>query len=389
MNDKDIELTIEINYENEKFSIKTKEQIKLEELLKRSIQKFNIDEERIKNIYFTYTDEKCNTNKIKSLEDIYIAAKKEINSDNYISIINLTIDKTEEEILNKELNNNVISQNINNYLEEKEELQKNIETIKNQYEIKVKELEELIKKMKKEHFIELNKIKKEKKLENSKFTNETERNNQNIEILGKNLIQNGMEKIENMIINIINKEKDNLIETIKTMKKEIISEIKEEFKEDKIKYDIFNNIKTDLNNINLDIKEKLNGINIDIKENINKTQNIQNDLTNVKKSISKIEEKKEGKEKEAIKENLKQGKNKDNNDLNYINNQNYYNPFNTGYNYITNQNMNNPFNIGNNYLNIPSYMNNITMNKFYMCMNCKNFYTLNECFDPINNKHYN
>jgi hypothetical protein len=51
--------------------------------------------------------------------------------------------------------------------------------------------------------------------------------------------------------------------------------------------------------------------------------------------------------------------------------------------------MNNPFNIGNNYLNIPSYMNNIPMNKIYICTNCKIFYTLNECFDPINNKHYN
>ena len=357
MNDIDIELTIEINYEKEKFSIRTKNQINLEELIKRSIQKFNIVKEEIKNIYFTYMDDNFNTNKINTIEDIYISAKKETNSDNYVSIIYLEIEKTKENILNEESNNIIKSQNINNYLEEKKELQKNIDKIKNQYENKIKELEELIKNMKKNHFIEINKIKKEKKLENSKFLNEVEKMNQNIENLETKFIQNGIEKIENMIINLFNKEKYNLIETIKTMKKEIILEIKEEFKEEKIKYGNLNDIKTRINNINKDIKG-----------NINKIENIQKDITIIKESINKIKEKNE------IRDNQKQSNYKDNNDEYYLNN---------------NTKINNSFNIGNNFVSVPPYMNKLVMNKIYECLNCKNLYTLNECFDPKENRYYN
>ena len=61
MNDKIIELTIEIYYENEKILIRDKSKIKLEEIKRRSIQKFNIAQE-INNIYFTYVDEEGYTN---------------------------------------------------------------------------------------------------------------------------------------------------------------------------------------------------------------------------------------------------------------------------------------------------------------------------------------
>ena len=47
-----------------------------------------------------------------------------------------------------------------------------------------------------------------------------------------------------------------------------------------------------------------------------------------------------------------------------------------------------PFNIGN-YIYAPPFMNKMSMNKIYMCSNCKISFIFNECFDTINNKHYN
>ena len=346
MNGKIIELIIEIYYGKEKLSIRVKNQIELEEIKKRTIQKFSIVQ-TINKIYFTYIDEEGYTNKIHSIEDIYISAKKEENSDNYISTIYLEIEKAESETVNEELNNNNKSQNAMYYIKEKKELEKQYEKIKIQNEQKIKELEDIIEKMKNQHLEEINKIKNENS--ENYHGGKINHNDQSDKIL----IKNGMENMENIITNLFYKEKNNLIETIKTMKKEMISEIKEEFKNVQIIYDNYK-----------DIKDKLNNINTDIKDNTNKIQNIQNDLGKVKESISKIEEKQE---------NQKQLKNKNNKEKNYINN----------------SNNNYPFNIGNHYISMTPFINKMPVNKIYMCSNCKIPFIFNECFDTINNKHYN
>ena len=200
--------------------------------------------------------------------------------------------------------------------------------------------------MKKDHLEEINKIKDEKNEENSIYLNEIEKTCENFQ---KNIIHKGMEEIKNKIINLFNKEKDNLTEFIEATKKEIISEIKEEFKKGKLNKDSFNDIKTQIDDIN-----------IHIKENINKIKIIQNDITNVKDSVSKLEENQKRPEIEKIKEEYP---------INYQNN--------------------NTINIGKKFINAPPIMKRMPMNSNYMCLNCKNFFNLNECIDIINNKHYN
>ena len=163
MNDKNIELDIEINYENQKLtfsSIKSITQIKLEKLVKESIRKFKISQENGKNIYFAYIDDDGDINRINTIEDIYICSKEKPNSDNYISQIYLIIGQNEINILNNKSNNNNISKNYINYLEENENLKKYLEKIKREKDEKIKELEEKIEKMKKDHLEEINNIKK-------------------------------------------------------------------------------------------------------------------------------------------------------------------------------------------------------------------------------------
>ena len=116
MNNKIIELTIEIIYGQEKFSI-TKEEKNInfeEDLIRLAADKFKIDKKLENNIVFYYKDEYGDINKIKKIEDIYKAAKQLTNSENYISTIYLEISENEVNNSNNKENTYISSKKKNN-----------------------------------------------------------------------------------------------------------------------------------------------------------------------------------------------------------------------------------------------------------------------------------
>ena len=316
------EFIIEINYKNQKTSFCGNNQIKLEEIIKHSIKEFNINEKKSKNLFFSFIDGKGNTNKIEKIEDILnFLEKKEISENNLIKI-NLEINTSGEE--NK---NNYCSQNC-----------------KNLY--KIKELEEIIEKMKKEHLKEINKLKSEKNLQIKSLTNNEEKIIENQDGYVNNIIQEEMHLIEQMIVDLFKNEKQKFLNQIKTMKKEIIKEMKE---------NINNNDKINSNNLN-DIINNINNINSNIKDNKSTINGIENDLTNIIEKINTI----------RIKDDKEENKNEKDNKLE--------------------NNKNTPHYFYNNLSMLPPFMN---MNNIYKCENCNNCYILNECFELKENKKYN
>lgn len=228
------EFIIEINYKNQKTSFCGNNQIKLEEIIKHSIKEFNINEKKSKNLFFSFIDGKGNTNKIEKIEDIHnFLEKKEISENNLIKI-NLEINTSGEE--NK---NNYCSQNC-----------------KNLY--KIKELEEIIEKMKKEHLKEINKLKSEKNLQIKSLTNNEEKIIENQDGYVNNIIQEEMHLIEQMIVDLFKNEKQKFLNQIKTMKKEIIKEMKENINNnDKINSNNLNDIINNINTINQELMDFL------------------------------------------------------------------------------------------------------------------------------------
>ena len=277
MNDKDLMLTVEINYKDQKFSISKKNHFKLEEITQKCIKNFNIDKKDDKNIHLYYIDDEGDMINIETIEDIYISSKEEPNSENLFSKIYLDIYSDDNS--------------------------------------KIKELEETIEKMKKEHIEELNKIKSE----NNKIN---------------------LNQIEKIIKEIFDKEKNNFLEEIKSIKNEIKSEIKEKTNNDTTKNEKYEKIKTNINNINKNLNDNTNQIN-----------NINDEIKNIKEQMNKMEI------------------NKEENNVIY-------------------QNMNNQINeVNNNIKDFPQYMKMDLIP--YKCINCKNIYFLNKCFDAKEDKHYN
>ena len=91
MNNKTIELVLEVYYEQQKVQIITEKQISLKKLTKLVAEKLNIKEELEKNMSFYYIDEKNNKIKIDKKEDLIRISKKINNSENIISTIYLEI----------------------------------------------------------------------------------------------------------------------------------------------------------------------------------------------------------------------------------------------------------------------------------------------------------
>ena len=131
MNGKDI--TIEINFLEKKLLIKNTNKIRLEDLIKQSAKKFNIDKDKIKNIIFIYIDEVGDINKIYEIEHILNIAK-EVSPEKYKSIIylqiskyesyNLSIEEEDEESILKKRKEN--ENKINKIKEEKDKKNKRI-----------------------------------------------------------------------------------------------------------------------------------------------------------------------------------------------------------------------------------------------------------------------
>ena len=331
------EILVEINYENQKICVSDKNRINLKDLIKISAEKFNIDKNSEKNIFFSYIDEEGDINKIEKDEDIYNISKKQENSEKYISTLDLIIVPFEENNYNNDMSD---SQS------KTEKELKDLEKINNEKDLKIKELEEIIEKMKTEHSEKINKIKSEKNLENINSVKITDINSQvTNENNGENVIKNEISKIEKVIINLFNKEKNNFLSQIENIKSEIISEIKEEFK---------NNNSNDSKNID-DIYSNISEINSNLNDYSNIINNIKNDLYSINKRVIQIEKK----DKENKENNIE---NKENN----LENNNIIN--------------NNPII----YQNMPL----MPANKFYKCTNCNLCFVLNECFDPKENTYY-
>lgn len=262
MNDEDIELIIEITYNDKKFSIEDINLIDLNELIKQSISHFNIENKFQKGIVFTYKDEDGDINIISNNDDI-IKSSKGIGSKKYLSKLELNIVSDEKNNKNEEIiyDGNQETKD----LEENEKIKK-LEEMNNLKDNKINELEDKIIKLKKEcQKLKDNSnnnilIKKEIKEEN-----ELENKNQTINESVKN-------ELKNIISDMFKIERENLENNFKKLKVDLISEINNNMKKDKQNKDELNKIFDDISFIKENIE-------INMKENKDE-QNKMNDYYN-------------------------------------------------------------------------------------------------------------
>ena len=245
MNDKDIELIIEISYNGKKFSIEDINQIELNELIKQSVNNFNIGSKIQKRIAFTYKDEDGDINIISNKDDI-IKSSKKIGSSKYLSKLELNIvsedkkNKNEEEIQETKIS------------EEKEEIKK-LEEINSIKDSKINELEEKIIKLQKE-CQKLKDITKSDSIIKNKKQEKGETDN-------LNLLSNDTDKneIKNIISDMFKSERENLENNFNKLKIDLISEINNNLQK--------NTHNEDLNKIFDDISFIKENIEINLGEN--------------------------------------------------------------------------------------------------------------------------
>jgi len=245
MNDKDIELIIEISYNGKKFSLEDINQIELNELIKQSVNNFNIGSKIQKRIVFTYKDEDGDINIISNKDDI-IKSSKKIGSSKYLSKLELNIvsedkkNKNEEEIQETKIS------------EEKEEIKK-LEEINSIKDSKINELEEKIIKLQKE-------CQKLKDITKSDSIIKNE-NQEKGETDNLNLLKNDTDKneIKNIISDMFKSERENLENNFNKLKIDLISEINNNLQK--------NTHNEDLNKILDDISFIKENIEINLGEN--------------------------------------------------------------------------------------------------------------------------
>ena len=334
MDNKDVELNIEIKFNEQKtekkITINSINQVAFEEVIEHCISNFNIDKELKNQIIFTTSDKNGNTIKIENNDDI-IKYAKEITDEEYCITMNLKISEKDDNNKNNEL------EECGDSIDPKE-CEKKLEEIENEKDKKIKELEEKIEKMKKEHSLEINKAKSEKNVAGEGAVSVRTDN----EFFDK-------KKIEEYIMGILKKEKENFSSEIQKFKTDMITEIKNELQRDNSSNDEFDEVKKDINSLNKNIEENLTTIN-----------NIQKDLSLVKDKIEAIEAKENeiNNEKDNKKENVGVGE--------FENIIKYNNDF---------------------FFHNMQFMN-MHMNacKTYQCENCHVLYQLNECINVDNEK---
>ena len=337
MNDKDI--TIEINYLEQKLLIKNTNKTKLEDLIRQSAKKFNIEKDKVKNIIFIYIDEVGDINKIYEMEHI-LNISKEVSPEKYKSIIYLKISPYESYNLSIEEDDD------ESIIKKMKEYENKLNKMKEEKDQKIKELEEIINKM--------NNNKHSEELNRKKPVKTSKDNNNSVKDVKETLKENKNKKEKNKIdiskIELLLNKNNIFSSTIQEMKNEIFAEIKEGLKNEKnSKYnEMLESLKTNISNLNSNIKDNMNKLNI-----------IKNDISLAKDAINQIEKKR--------KEKKDNNKNKDNdNDIkkNIINN------------------TKDMFNAN----NMP--LKNV--NKTYRCSNCNNCYIFEECSNEgqVYNGHY-
>ena len=244
MNDKDIELIIEIAYNGKKFSIEDINQIELSELIKQSVNNFNIGSKIQKRIVFTYKDEDGDINIISNKDDI-IKSSKKIGSSKYLSKLELNIVSEDKKYKNEEkIQETEIS-------EEKEEIKK-LEDINNIKDNEINELEEKIRKLQKECQKLKDLVKSDSIIKNyNKEKGETD---------NLNLLKNDTDKneIKDIITDMFKSERENLENNFEKLKNDLISEINNNLQKNKNNEDlnkIFDDISFIKENIEINLRE--------------------------------------------------------------------------------------------------------------------------------------
>ena len=193
MNADDVNLIIQINYDNKQFSIETTNLIDLNEIIKQSLKNFNIDKELQKYIVLSYKDEEENKKIINNKEDIVTSAVN-IGGNKYLSKLNLEI------ILGKYQNeNNKKNENISKKMNNNPEIQR-LEEINHLKDNKIIELEKKIIKLEKE-CQNLNEINK-----NNLFKGENKIENKNTQVESSSI----KSEIQNLINDMFKLERENL-----------------------------------------------------------------------------------------------------------------------------------------------------------------------------------
>ena len=266
MNDEDIELIIEITYNDKKFSIEDINLIDLNELIKQSISHFNIENKFQKRIVFTYKDEDGDINIISNKDDI-IKSSKGIGSKKYLSKLELNIVSDDKNNMNeKTYDENRETKN----LEENEEIKK-LEEMNNLKDNKINELEDKIIKLKKE----CQQLKDNSNISipiKKVFIEENELENNKNQIINESI----KNELKNIISDMFKTERENLENNFKKLKIDLISEINNNMKKDKQNKDELNKIFDDISFIkeNIEINMKEN------KDEQNKMNNYYNQFLN-------------------------------------------------------------------------------------------------------------
>ena len=219
MDDDDFKLIIEINYDEKTFSIEDDKLIELNDIIKKSIEKFNIDKKLEENIILTFKDEDGDINIITNNEDI-VNCSNEIGSKKYLSKLYLNIVSNIEEKQNQE--STETQEEISNLKDNKEE--RKLEEIIYLKDDKINKLEEKIKELQKECQILNNQKNNLLKpfIEANKFEN---KNTQSESPLIK-------EDIKNIINDILKNERENIENTIKKFKEDLILDINNNLRKD-------------------------------------------------------------------------------------------------------------------------------------------------------------
>ena len=215
MNADDVNLIIQINYDNKQFSIETTNLIDLNEIIKQSLKSFNIDKELQKYIVLSYKDEEENKKIINNKEDIVTSAVN-IGGNKYLSKLNLEI------ILGKYQNeNNKKNENISKKMNNNPEIQR-LEEINHLKDNKIIELEKKIIKLEKE-CQNLNEINK-----NNLFKGENKIENKNTQVENSSI----KSEIQNLINDMFKVERENLENNFKKLKEDLILNINNNIKKD-------------------------------------------------------------------------------------------------------------------------------------------------------------
>ena len=220
MNEKKVELFIDINYKNKRATVQMEDIFSFEKLLEESMKKFQIKNEEKGKIIFTFKDEQEDIIILKDEED-FINNSKEINSEKLSIEINLELYQKNKEsknnITNEEKNNKI--KNFKNYnLEEIEKLLKKLEEkdneikdlkntnfiIKNEYTKKINKVNLLMQNQFKD--IIHNYINNESM--NMKKNTDIYKNNINNENNEKDILEKKICIIENQLQNILSQIKE-------------------------------------------------------------------------------------------------------------------------------------------------------------------------------------